>query len=151
MEDTLRLSRSGWVASDITHDGLFLDYHGRESKRGQSVIRYVDGTVGYDWPEIVPVAVKAKVKAILNEMACWDGRTVDIDGTEYPLLHMPLWWQMTGRSYTTTGYGRKIPTEHMVRIGSKLHRIYCCIYSNIGTNYIVRNGVGIDNSTNIVH
>lgn len=47
-----------------------------------------------------------------------------------------LWWQERGLSYTTTGYGRKIPTSRMVRYNGKWRRVYCCIYSNIGTCYI---------------
>lgn len=34
------------------------------------------------------------------------------------------------------GYGRKIPTDYMIRIGQKLYRVYCCCFSNIGTCYI---------------
>ncbi len=43
-----------------------------------------------------------------------------------------------GLDYTASGYGRKIPTTRMVRIpGSKRwRRVYCCIYSNIGTCYV---------------
>lgn len=43
-----------------------------------------------------------------------------------------------GRQYTATGYGRKIPTTRMVRLpGSpRWRRVYCCIYSNIGTCYV---------------
>jgi hypothetical protein len=55
----------------------------------------------------------------------------------------PLWWQLKGLSYTTSGYGRKIPTSKMVRLktGRQVwRRVYCCIYSNIGTCYIVVNG-----------
>jgi hypothetical protein len=37
---------------------------------------------------------------------------------------------------TAMGYGRKIPTDYMIRIGQKLYRVYCCQFSNIGTCYI---------------
>jgi len=49
-----------------------------------------------------------------------------------------LWWQVKGLSYTQSGYGRKIPTEHMIRWGNKWRRVYCCIYSNSGTCYILQ-------------
>ena len=49
----------------------------------------------------------------------------------------PLWWQKQGLSYTASGYGSKIPTRHMVRFNSRWHRVYCRIYSNAGTCYIV--------------
>lgn len=49
-----------------------------------------------------------------------------------------LWWQKHGLWFTATGYGRKIPTQTMVRLpGSKRwRRVYCCIYSNLGTSYV---------------
>ena len=50
----------------------------------------------------------------------------------------PLWWHLKNLNYTASGYGRKIPTEHMVRIGKRWYRVYCCIFSNIGTLYIRR-------------
>jgi len=48
----------------------------------------------------------------------------------------PLWWHQQGLSYTATGYGKRIPTRHMVRYNGKWRRVYCAIYSNIGTCYI---------------
>ena len=49
-----------------------------------------------------------------------------------------LWWQLKGLTYTRTGYGRKIPTIHMVKLpGSpRWRRVYCCIFSNAGTCYV---------------
>ena len=49
-----------------------------------------------------------------------------------------LWWQEKGLSYTASGYGRKIPTSHMVKLpGSpRWRRVYCCIFSNADTNYV---------------
>ena len=50
-----------------------------------------------------------------------------------------LWWQKLNLMYTATGYGRKIPTTHMVKLPDSNHwrRVYCCIYSNIGTLYVL--------------
>ena len=48
----------------------------------------------------------------------------------------PLWWQENGLSYTASGYGKRIPTRYMVRFNGKWRRVYCVIYSNIGTCYI---------------
>jgi len=48
----------------------------------------------------------------------------------------PLWWQEKGLSYTATGYGKRIPTRYMVCYNGKWRRVYCAIYSNIGTCYI---------------
>jgi hypothetical protein len=48
----------------------------------------------------------------------------------------PLWWQERGLSYTASGYGKRIPTQYMIRVNNRWRRVYCCIYSNIGTLYI---------------
>jgi hypothetical protein len=41
------------------------------------------------------------------------------------------------RFYSPSGYGRKIPTEYMVRLKDKRwRRVYVCCYSNSGTAYI---------------
>ena len=37
------------------------------------------------------------------------------------------------------GYGGKIPTKYMVFIDNKWRRVYCRIYSNIGTCYVLIN------------
>jgi hypothetical protein len=52
----------------------------------------------------------------------------------------PLWWHKQGLSFTASGYGRKIPTVHMVKLpGSpRWRRVYCCIYSNAGTCYVAQ-------------
>jgi hypothetical protein len=52
--------------------------------------------------------------------------------------HAPLWWQDRGLSFTASGYGARIPTPHMVKFNGRWRRVYCRIYSNIGTNYIGR-------------
>lgn len=71
------------------------------------------------------------------------GRTYQNDGTSHShwtvkveAKDAPLWWQEKGLSYTATGYGRRIPTPHMVRFNGKWRRVYCCVYSNSGTCYI---------------
>ena len=48
----------------------------------------------------------------------------------------PLPWQTMGLSYTATGYGSRIPTQYKVKFNDKWRRVYCQIYSNIGTLYI---------------
>lgn len=48
----------------------------------------------------------------------------------------PLQWQEKGLSFTATGYGKRIPTRWVVRYNGKLRRVYCAIYSNVGTCYI---------------
>lgn len=48
----------------------------------------------------------------------------------------PLPWQKLGLTYTASGYGKRIPTQHKVKFRGKWRRVYCCIFSNIGTLYI---------------
>lgn len=49
-------------------------------------------------------------------------------------------WQAAGRQYTASGYGRKIPTTQVVYLAGRKYRIYCRIFSNIGTCYIMFQG-----------
>lgn len=37
---------------------------------------------------------------------------------------------------TRTGYGRRIPTCHMVRVNARWRRVYTCVFGNAGTAYI---------------
>lgn len=38
------------------------------------------------------------------------------------------------------GYGRKIATDYAVRYGGRTRRVYCCVFSNAGTCYVVDRG-----------
>jgi len=49
-----------------------------------------------------------------------------------------LWWQDKGLQYTASGYGGKIPTRYQVKHNNLWKRVYCRIYSNIGTLYIMQ-------------
>lgn len=62
----------------------------------------------------------------------------DSDVSEWRVSY--TWWQLQGLSQTATGYGKKLTTSRMVRIGTRWHRVYCVCYSNIGTCYIVQHG-----------
>jgi hypothetical protein len=48
----------------------------------------------------------------------------------------PLWWHERGLQQTASGYGSRITTRTMIKFNGKWRRVYCCIYSNIGTLYI---------------
>lgn len=56
--------------------------------------------------------------------------------------YRPLWWQVKGLTYTASGYGGKIPTPWQVQLpgSTRWYRVYCMIYSNSGTCYIVHKG-----------
>lgn len=55
-----------------------------------------------------------------------------------PTIYAPLWWHTAGRSYTASGYGRRIPTTRMIQLpGSPVwRRVYVCCFSNSGTAYV---------------
>ena len=54
------------------------------------------------------------------------------------IVTKPLPHHITGRAYTATGYGSKIPTMHMVKtIDSRWRRVYCAGFSNVGTLYVM--------------
>lgn len=48
----------------------------------------------------------------------------------------PTWWQEKGLQYTASGYGSRIPTEFMVRVNNRWRRVYCRIFSNVGSLFI---------------
>lgn len=50
---------------------------------------------------------------------------------------VPLWWQEQGLQYTATGYGSKIPTQYKAFVRGKFRRVYCRIFSNVGTCYVM--------------
>jgi len=56
----------------------------------------------------------------------------------------PLWWQKKGLQQTSSGYGRKLTTSKKVLYNKKWYRVYCCIFSNSGTCYIVSKGKSIN-------
>jgi len=53
----------------------------------------------------------------------------------------PLWWQVAGLSFTASGYGKRIPTQYMVRFPGerRWRRVYCCVFSNAGTCFVGKN------------
>ena len=62
--------------------------------------------------------------------------TLDVDGVPTPAARRPLWWHTAGKTYTATGYGKRIPTEYVVRLDRRWRRVYCCVFSNAGTLYV---------------
>jgi len=50
--------------------------------------------------------------------------------------HAPMRVHQLGLMQTATGYGKRIATATMVQYRGKWRRVYCCIFSNIGTCYI---------------
>lgn len=52
----------------------------------------------------------------------------------------PMFHHINNLSFTDSGYGNKIPTRYMVLIGDRWCRVYCRIFSNAGTNYVIWKG-----------
>jgi len=59
-----------------------------------------------------------------------------VDGAPVEAERRPLWWHTAGKQYTASGYGKRIPTPYVVRLSGRWRRVYCCVFSNIGTCYV---------------
>lgn len=57
---------------------------------------------------------------------------------QYECKRKPLWFHERGLMQTASGYGRKLVTDLMVKYENKWRRVYCCIFSNAGTCYILQ-------------
>lgn len=58
--------------------------------------------------------------------------------TDLPHERRPLPHHVAGMQYTRSGYGRRIPTEIVVKLpeSPRWRRVYVCIFSNSGTAYV---------------
>ena len=55
--------------------------------------------------------------------------------------HKPLWYHVKGLNQTASGYGSKLVTPWEVECtDGRWRRVYCMIWSNSGTCYIIHNG-----------
>lgn len=57
----------------------------------------------------------------------------------------------TPRHNNVSGYGPKIPTRYMVRIGNRWYRVYVVNYGNAGSAYVVYKGVRHYLSSDVEH
>ena len=64
-------------------------------------------------------------------------------GVTFPTREKLLPWQARGLMYTASGYGKKIPTTKQLFILNRWRRVYCDIFSNSGTCYVIVDGVEI--------
>lgn len=60
-----------------------------------------------------------------------DFASFKLDLNDYTKLHAPV------LNRSVTGYGKKVPTAWKIKFDGRLYRVYCRIYSNSGTCYIV--------------
>lgn len=51
-----------------------------------------------------------------------------------PIPRYGPWGLIRGQS--PTGYGPRVPTDWMVRLNGRWRRVYCCVFSNVGTLFI---------------
>lgn len=58
------------------------------------------------------------------------------------LILRELNWQKRGLYETATGYGNKLTTRYMINFEGRDYRVYCRIFSNSGTCYIVTKKFG---------
>ena len=77
--------------------------------------------------------------------AYWKTCAIRSDGTRdsfltqsVPVRHAPMAHHLAGLTWTASGYGARIPMPYMVQVFGKWRRVYCRIYSNIGTLFIGR-------------
>lgn len=77
--------------------------------------------------------------------AYWKTCAIRSDGTRdsfltqsVPVKYAPMAHHLAGLTWTASGYGARIPMPYMVRVHGKWRRVYCRIYSNIGTLFIGR-------------
>ena len=61
---------------------------------------------------------------------------------ELETIDAPMPHHLRGLSYTASGYGDKIPTTYKVKFNNRWHRVYCRIFSNCGSLYIVSKKAG---------
>lgn len=64
--------------------------------------------------------------------------TAAVDGAAVEVKESPLPWQAQGLQQTASGYGKRLATEYMVRVGGRWRRVYCYCFSNAGTLFIGR-------------
>lgn len=63
----------------------------------------------------------------------------DRDSLRHSIKREPMAHHKAGLSFTASGYGARVPTEYMVWYNGHWRRVYCRIYSNIGTLFIGAN------------
>lgn len=59
---------------------------------------------------------------------------------KYEVIPNPLWWQKQGLMQTATGYGSKLLTHNMAKIGNRMYRIYAICISNCASLFVIVKG-----------
>jgi hypothetical protein len=80
-----------------------------------------------------------EIRNINGELASWHFDSHRTESVPVKIAELP--WQKNGLCWTATGYGARIPTRFMVKVNNVWRRVYCRIYSNIGTLFIGANPI----------
>ena len=62
------------------------------------------------------------------------------DHYENHMFDKELWWHKKGLTQTTTGYGNKLTTRHMIRYKNRNYRVYAICHSNCASHYVTIKG-----------
>ena len=72
----------------------------------------------------------------MKEIQDYDGRRM-FDELEVSDIVSVFTTRKVPVNYSRTGYGRRLPTEYMIKTtDGRKHRVYCTCYSNCGTLWI---------------
>jgi hypothetical protein len=55
-------------------------------------------------------------------------------------IDAPMWYHKRNLMQTATGYGKKLNTGKKFGFNGRYYRVYCSIFSNAGSNYIIVKG-----------
>lgn len=86
------------------------------------------------------------MKSYLHTCSVNNGRRECFLTRSVPVKQAPLEWQKRGLQFTVSGYGSRIPTEYMINVDGRWRRVYCRIYSNVGSLFI---GKKYDNTATV--
>jgi hypothetical protein len=62
-------------------------------------------------------------------------------GGEVAAIDAPMYHHKMGYTYTASGYGAAMPLRLKVPFRGRLYRVYCTLWSNVGTCWIKSRGI----------
>ena len=75
-----------------------------------------------------------------NDVQTWGNGLKHIYVDEQDFIDAPMWYHKRGLQQTATGYGKKLNTGKKFHFENRYYRVYCCIFSNSGSNFITIKG-----------
>lgn len=61
-----------------------------------------------------------------------------VNGQSVAYRHAPMSHHLAGLQWSATGYGKRIPTQHMVHVRGRWRRVYAYSFSNVCSLFIGR-------------